>query len=50
MKPDFPKDFSDFLACLVEEGVEFMIVGAHAMAAWGKESELPRDGNLPETL
>ena len=32
-------DFRDMLSCLKEEGVEFLIVGAYALAAHG----LPRN-------
>lgn len=33
--PDFNDDFRDMLTCLVDANVEFVIVGAHALAAHG---------------
>jgi hypothetical protein len=33
--PDLNEDFADLLRCLVEAKVEFLIVGAHALAAHG---------------
>jgi hypothetical protein len=33
--PDFPTDFVDLVQCLREEQCEFVIVGAHALAAHG---------------
>lgn len=34
-QPGFNEDFRDMLQALVDEGVEFVIVGAHAMAVHG---------------
>jgi hypothetical protein len=35
MSDPIPDDFIDVLACLREEGVEYLIVGAHALAVHG---------------
>jgi len=35
MTPELPEDFIDFVRCLREEGCDFVIVGAHAIAAHG---------------
>lgn len=35
MTPDAPQDFIDLVQCLREESCEFVIVGAHAIAAHG---------------
>ena len=35
MTPDLPEDFIDFVRCLREEQCDFVIVGAHAIAAHG---------------
>ena len=35
MTPDLPEDFIDFVRCLHEEQCDFVIVGAHAIAAHG---------------
>lgn len=35
MKPDVNEDFEDVLAALSAEGCEFVVVGAHALAAHG---------------
>jgi hypothetical protein len=35
MTPDLPEDFVDFARCLREENVDFIVVGAHAIAAHG---------------
>ncbi len=33
--PEWNEDFEDFLDCFEQAGVEFVIVGAHAMAVHG---------------
>src|SRR5262245_38326306 len=35
MTPDAPEDFVDIVACLKAEECEFIVVGAHALAAHG---------------
>ncbi len=35
MSPAIPDDFVDFISCLHEEACEFIVVGAHALAAHG---------------
>lgn len=35
MTPEVPADFVDLVACLRQEGCDFIIVGAHALAAHG---------------
>jgi hypothetical protein len=35
MSEEVPEDFVDFVACFREEGCEFVVVGAHAVAAHG---------------
>lgn len=33
--PNFPRDFSDLLGCLKKAKCKYVVVGSHAMAAWG---------------